>query len=157
VRPWYQRVIRDPDDLHPVLDAVEYFTEQYEQGTREVDALRGERLIEVGMCLPGLSQHRAEQLAELDAIIAYLQIREDAAIGVQRRFYVEHYNRKLTDRMVEKFAETHPDVLALRELCNHVALVRNKFTGLLKRHEYLHYQLSNIARLWAAGKEDALL
>lgn len=157
MRSWYQRVTRDPDDLRPVLDAIDYFAEQYEEALGEVDCLPGRRLIEVAVQLPGIVQHRYDQMMELNAIIDYLEIREEAAVGIQRRYYVEHYNRKLTDRMVEKFAESHADVVALRELRNHVAAVRNKFCGLSKRHEYLHYQLSNVTKLRVAGIEDAIL
>ena len=157
MRSWYQRVTRDPDDFQPVLDAIDYFEAQYQEALREVDLLPGTRLIDVQARLPGIVQHRYEQLMELNAIVDYLQLREETVVGVQRRYYVEHYNRKLTDRMVEKFAESHPDVAALRELRNHVAATRNKFCGVSKRHEYLHYQLTNITRLRVAGIEDATL
>lgn len=157
MRSWYRKVTRDPNDLSPVLGAIDYFDEQYLEGRRELDGLRGMLLVEVEARLPGICEYRYQQLSELEDIIAYLEIREDALVGVQRRYYVEHYNRKLTDQMVNKFAESHAEVIALRELRNHVAAVRNKFVALSKGQEHMHYQLTNITKLRVAGLHDAIL
>ena len=154
---WYRKVTHDPDDLSPVLDAIDYFDQQYLEARQELAGLCGTLLVEVQARLPGICEYRYHQLSELEDIIAYLEIREDAVVGLQRRYYIEHYNRKLTDQMVNKFAESHPDVIALRELRNHVAHVRNKFIALSKGHDHMHYQLSNITKLRVAGLHDAIL
>jgi hypothetical protein len=157
VKSWYNRVTRDPNDLSPVLDAIDYFDEQYLEARQEMAKLNGMNLIQVQTRLCGIVEYRYQQLSEIELIMKYLEIREEAVVGTQRRHYVEHYNRKLTDQMVNKFAESHPDVIALRELRNHVAAVRNKFMALSKGHECLHFQLSNITKLRVAGMDDAIL
>jgi hypothetical protein len=157
MKSWHSRIVADPDDLSPVVPALAYFDAEYRDACDEMKQLRGLRLTEAQARLPGIVGYRYEQLAELDAIIAYIEIREDAAIGAQRRFYIEHYNRKLTDAMVTKFAESHPDVIALREIRNRVIAVRNKFLALSKHHEQMHYQLGNITKLWVAGVAEAIL
>lgn len=154
---WYDLVIRDPDDLSPVLDAISYFDTQYDEARDEAASLRGMRLQEVQTRLPGIVGYRYAQQSELDDIIEYLEIRELALVGQKRRHFVEHYNRALSDRMVERFAEAEPDVIAFRELRNRVAAVRNKFVALSRQHTYLHYQLTNITNLRCHGMEDAIL
>jgi hypothetical protein len=157
MKSWHSRIIADPDDLSLIVAALAYFDAEYREACEEMKQLRGLRLTEAQARLPGIVGYRYEQLAELDAIIAFIEIREDAMVGVQRRFYIEHYNRKLTDAMVNKFAESHSDVIALRETRNRVTAVRNKFLALSKHHEHMHYQLGNLSKLWAAGVADAIL
>src|SRR4051812_23983219 len=111
MRSWYDRIASDPADLSPVLDAIDYFNAQYSEGREETDRLKGNRLIEVQGRLPGMVGFRCEQMHELDAIVGYLEIRETAVLGARRRHYLEHYNRQLSDRMVEKYAESHDDVI----------------------------------------------
>lgn len=157
MKSWHSAIVNSPNDLSPVFEAVEYFQREYRDAQAELKDLRGLRLVEVEARLPGIVAYRYEQMAELDSIIAFLEIREEATIGEKRRFYIEHYNRKLTDQMVNKFAETHADVIALREIRNRVTAMRNKFFALSKGHESLHFQLSNISKLCAAGMTDAIL
>jgi hypothetical protein len=154
MRSWYSRIVRDSE---AVLGAIDYFEAQYLDAITEIQNLKGQRLLDVQSNLPGIVGFRYEQLTEMESIMEYLEIREAAVVGEQRRHYVEHYNRALTDRMVEKFAESHPDVIALREVRNHVAAVRNKFVALSKQHEYLHYQLLSIVKLRVAGLDEAIL
>ena len=153
---WHERIVSS-SDLSPVLDAISYFETQYDEACVEAAALRGLRLHEVQTRLPGIVGYRYAQQSELDDIIDYLEIRELALLGQKRRHYLEHYNRALSERMVERFAEAEDDVIAMKELRNRVAAVRNRFVALSRQHEYLHFQLSNITRLRCAGIEDATL
>jgi hypothetical protein len=157
MRSWYKKIVADLGDVGRVSEALEYFDEQYREANAEMAALSGKRLIEAETKLPGIVGYRYEQYSELVAIIDYLQIREDAMIGVKRRHYLEHYNRALSDRMVEKFTESDADVIALRELRSYVTVMRNKFEALSKHHEYLHFQLTNITKLRVAGLDEAIL
>jgi len=156
---WYSRVIRDPDDLAPIAAACDYFEEQYRDANQEVDIkqLRGIRVEEIEKRLPGIVGFRYGQLQELEAILGYIQIRETGLKGTRRRHYLEHYNRALTPTTAEKYVEADDEVLALAMVRNRVALTRNRFLGLSKQHEYLHYQLTNITKLLAAGVNDAVL
>lgn len=154
---WYTKITSDPDDYGSILQALEFFNAEYEEACGEVSQLRGTLLQEVATKLPGIVGYRYGQQNELDDIIEFLEIRELALVGAKRRHFLEHYNRKLTDRMVEKFAESEPDVIAMKELRNHVAAVRNKYVALSKHLDHLHFQLSNIVKLRCQGIEDAIL
>jgi dTDP-4-amino-4,6-dideoxygalactose transaminase len=153
---WYAKVILDID---AISEACEYFETQYLVGTREADisTLRGQRIDEVAKQLPGMVGYRYRQLQELEAIIGFLQIRELAIKGSRRKHYLEHYNRTLTPTTAEKFVEADDAVLDIALLRNSVALVRNKFLGLSKQHEYLQYQIGNLTRLLSVGVHDTLL
>jgi hypothetical protein len=156
---WYARIIRDPNDLSPVLDACDYFEGQYILAVAEADEkqLRGKLIREVAMMLPGMVGYRCNQMYELEAIIEYLEIREKAIAGDKRHHYLEHYNRALTPTTVEKYVESDAMVLDLAILRNQVTLIRNKFRAISKHHEYLHYQISNITALVKGGVDDAIL
>jgi hypothetical protein len=56
----------------------------------------------------------------------------------------------------EKYVEADDDVLAIATLINQLEFVRNKFEALSKQHEYLHFQLTNITKLLAAGVNDTI-
>lgn len=156
---WYSKLTSDPDDLSPIADAYDYYMQQYEDGQAEAKALmkRGARVEEASARLPGICGHRFAQLQEIEQIMHFLENREKRLIGIKRRLFREHYNRELTDSMVEKYADTDSEVLELAEIRNMFALVRNKFLALTKHHEYLHFQISNITKLRAQGIEDARL
>jgi hypothetical protein len=158
-RNWYSRLTSNPDDLSPIADAYDYYMEQYEDGVQESNALvkRGERMDEASTRLPGISAYRFAQLQEIEQIIGFLENREKRLLGAKRRAFREHYNRELTDSMVEKYAETDPDVLDMAEIRNMFALARNKFLALTKQHEYLHFQLTNLTKLREKGIEGTLL
>jgi hypothetical protein len=159
VSSWYAKVIRDVDDLSPALDACDFFDQEYDAAKREVDIaqLRGKRVEEVEKELPGIVGRRYYQLQEIEAILGYLAIRQTAIKGMRRRHYLEHYNRALTPTTAEKYVEADEEVLVIATLINQVAFVRNKFVALSKEHEYLHFQLTNITKLLAAGINDAIL
>lgn len=154
---WYNKIVSDPSDLTPVLGAIEHFEREYSEACAEMKALNGRRLQEVSTRLPGIVGYRYAQQTELDDILGVLEIREMALMGQKRRHYLEHYNRALSDRMVERFAEAEPDVVAMKELRNRVAAIRNKYVALSRHHEYLHFQLNNITKLRCHGVEDAIL
>ena len=105
--------------------------------------------------IPGIWSHRYAQLQEIEQIFTILENREKRLLGEKRRLYREHYNRDLLDSMVEKYAETDPNVLDLAELRNMFAVVRNKFLALTKYHESLHFQLNNLTELRAKGITNA--
>jgi hypothetical protein len=154
---WYDKIVSDPHDLDPVIGAIDYFEHEYHKARAEVSDLRGQRIHDVATRLPGIVGYRFAQQSELEDILGLLEVREMALLGQKRRHYLEHYNRALSDRMVERYAEAEPDVVAMKELRNRVAAVRNKYVALSKHHEYLHFQLSNITKLRCAGVEDATL
>lgn len=158
-RSWYARIVADPGDFSPVIaDAYEYFDREYLAAVQEIDLqrLRGQRVEEIAKQLPGIVGYRCNQMFELAAICDYLEIRETAVRGARRRHYIEHYNRALTPTTVEKYVDADEEVLMVATLINLVKFMQHKFEALSKQHEYLHFQLSNISKLIAAGVNDAI-
>jgi hypothetical protein len=152
---WYAMLIGDPDDLSPIAEAYDHYLQQYEEGAAEAKELvrRGVEVADACRRLPGIAGYRYAQWQEIEQIMGFLEHREKRLLGAKRRTFREHYNRELNDSMVERYAETDPEVLEIAEVRNMFALVRNKFLALTKEHEYLHFQLSNIAKLKDKGIE----
>jgi len=152
---WYFKVVNSNDMFSAIGDAVEYFMSEYETGKAELTPQRGSRLWDLHMKIPGMMEHRYGQLQEIEAIMNYLEIQYDKAKGEKKRMYFEHYNRQLSERMADQYADIEPEVLVIREFVQQVSLVRNHFLGLTKGIESLHFNAGHLNKLKAAGVEDA--
>jgi hypothetical protein len=141
------------DNLAPILEAFDYYMKEYEEAKVEADELmkRGNRLDEASRRIPGMAGYRFAQLQEIEQLLNFLENRENRLLGVKRRTYKEHYPRIMNDSMIEKYAETDPELLDLAEIRNLFALVRNKFLSITKQHEYIHYQINNLTKLREKG------
>ncbi|MCX7180706.1 MAG: hypothetical protein NTX56_18735, partial [Proteobacteria bacterium] len=71
--------------------------------------------------------------------------------------YLEAYARALTSRDAEKYVDGEDEVVDYESLINEVALIRNKWMGILKGLESKNFMLGHIVRLRAAGMEDVTL
>ena len=147
---WYNKVIAD---ISHVPNALAYYNKEASEAGAEVK-LRGV-LERASASLPGLVEYRYNQLQELEAILEHINIslRKERSITIRK--YMENYNRELTLREIEKWIDGEPNVIALSELINEIAFVRNKFLGIMKGLEIKAFQLNNITRLRCAGIEDA--
>lgn len=152
---WYDKITADPDDLTPLVDCFAYFEKQLTEAREELDVVG--RIEIMAKKLPGMAEYRFNQLQELEAILKYLQIRMDKVRGQRYRFYMEKYDRELKSSDADKFAAGDDQVIDLALMINHVALLRNKFLGVSKGIEYLHFQIGNVIKLRIAGIEDATL
>lgn len=152
---WYGKITEDPDDLTPLVDAMAYYEAEVERANKELNV--SGRIEEIQKRIPGWAAFRFNQLQELEAILKYLNLKMDKKRGEKHRFYMEKYARAMSSRDAEKYAEGDDDVLEIAMLINQVALVRNKFLGVSKGIEYLHYQIGGIVKLRVAGIEDATL
>ena len=68
--------------------------------------------------------------------------------------YLEGYQRALTARDAEKYVDGEDEVVDLETIINEVALVRNKWLGIIKGLDVKQFQVSNIIRLRTSGMED---
>ncbi len=152
---WYGKVTADPDDYTPLIECVEFYEGELIEARKQLD-VKG-RIEDIQKRIPGWAEYRFNQLQELEAILKYLNLKLDKKRGEKHRFYMEKYNRAMTSRDAEKYAEGDDDVLEIALLINQIALLRNKFLGVTKGIEYLHFQISSIVRLRVAGIEDASL
>lgn len=105
--------------------------------------------------LPGITEQRFYQLQEIEAVLNYLNIQLRKIRAATFKKYLENYNRALTSRDAERYVDSEQDVIDMETLCNEVALLRNKWLGIMKGLEAKQWQLGHIVRLRCAGMEDA--
>jgi hypothetical protein len=146
---WYSKVTAD-------LGAIPDFIAHYE---RELENAKSDcrvgGLIEKNItALPGITEHRFNQLQEIEAVLNFLNIQ---LRKIRRKYfqkYLEGYARALTSRDAEKYVDGEDEVIDFETLINEVALLRNKFLGIMKAMESKNFMLGHIVRLRAAGMED---
>ena len=104
--------------------------------------------------LPGITEYRFNQLQEIEAVLNYLNIQLRKIRRKHFQKYLEAYNRALTSRDAEKYTDGEQEVIDYEVLINEVALLRNKFLGVMKGIDAKQWQLGHIVRLRTAGMED---
>jgi hypothetical protein len=149
---WYNRVVAD-------LGEIPAFINYYENELVEAKfdcGVKGnlERNI---ASLPGLTEHRFNQLQEIEAVLNYLNIQLRKIRRKHFQKYLEAYQRALTSRDAEKYVDGEDEVIDFETIINEVALVRNKWLGLMKGLESKNFMLGHVARLRTAGMEDVTL
>lgn len=149
---WYSKVTADPNDFSPLIDAIMYFESELEIARHETH-LKGS-IEKASSRLPGITTQRYGQLQEVEAILKYLQIRMDKVKGIAFKKYLEHYNKALSSRDAEKYADADDSVIEIALLINQIALVRNQYLAIMKGLDSKNWQISNLTRLKAAGFED---
>ena len=146
---WYSRVT---SDLSAIPDFIAHYEKELEDAKRDC---RVGGLVEKNItALPGITEHRFNQLQEIEAVLNYLniQIRK-----IRRKYfqkYLEGYARALTSRDAEKYVDGEDEVIDFETLINEVALLRNRYLGIMKAMESKNFMLGHIVRLRAAGMED---
>jgi hypothetical protein len=149
---WYDRVAKD---ISCIPDAVEYYNNELIEAKH--DCKVGGRLERVAANLPGIVEHRFNQLQDLEAILEYLNIELRRLRSALFRKYLENYQRALSSRDVEKYVDGEADVVDLEKLINEFALIRNKWLGIIKGLDIKQWQVSNVIKLRTAGLDDATL
>ena len=104
--------------------------------------------------IPGVTEHRFNQLQEIEAVLNYLNIKLRQIRRKHFQKYLEAYNRALTSRDAEKYVDGEDEVVDFETLINEVALLRNKWLGIMKGLEAKQWQMGHIVRLRTAGMED---
>jgi hypothetical protein len=149
---WYSEISRD---ISKIPDAIAYFENELLSAKHEV-RLRG-NLEKAAAELPGIVEHRFNQLQEIEAVLEYLNIELRRLRSSFFRKYLENYNRALSSRDVEKYVDGETDVVDYEKIINEFALLRNKWLGVLKSLDQKQWQITNIVKLRVAGMEDATL
>ena len=147
---WYSEVSRN---ISRIPDAVAYFETELEKAKREVK-LTG-NVERASSAMPGLVEHRFNQLQEIEAILNYLNIELRRLRSSYFKKYLENYQRALSSRDVEKYVDGEADVVDYEKIINEFALMRNKWLGVLKGLDQKQWQITNIVKLRVAGMEDA--
>jgi hypothetical protein len=104
--------------------------------------------------LPGVTEHRFNQLQEIEAVLNYLNIQLRKIRRTHFKKYLEGYARALTSRDAEKYVDGEDEVVDHETIINEVALLRNRWLGIMKGLDTKQWQLGHIVRLRTAGMED---
>ena len=146
---WYSKVV---SDLGNIPDFIAHFEQELEDAKRDV---RIGGLVEKNItALPGITEHRFNQLQEIEAILNHLNIQLRKIRRKHFQKYLEGYARALTSRDAEKYVDGEDEVIDFETLINEVALLRNRWLGIMKGLDSKSWMSGHIVRLRTAGMED---
>jgi hypothetical protein len=149
---WLTRV---SNDISVLPDFIVYYDSELTDAKRDVKVYGNlEKNI---AALPGITEHRFNQLQEIEAVLNHLNIQLRKIRRKHFQKYLEAYNRALTSRDAEKYVDGEQEVIDYETLINEVALMRNKWLGVLKGLDAKQWQMGHIVRLRTAGMEDITL
>lgn len=145
---WYSKITAD---LTLIPDFIEYYEAELLNARRDV-AIHGN--VEKNLsALPGVTEYRFNQLQEIEAVLNYLNIQLRKTRSKHFKKYLENYNRALGAREAEKYVDGEQEVVDYETIINDVALVRNKWLGIMKAIESKNFQLGHLVKLRIAGME----
>ena len=146
---WYTRVSQN---LTVIPDFISHYENELLSAKQEVKVYGN---VEKNIAaIPGHTEHRFNQLQEIEAVLNYLNIKLRQIRRKHFQKYLEAYNRVLTSRDAEKYVDGEDEVVDFETLINEVALLRNKWLGIMKGLEAKQWQMGHIVRLRTAGMED---
>lgn len=149
---WYTIISQDISEIPNFID---FYEKELTTAKREIP-IRG--VVEKNLAdLPGVTEQRFNQLQEIEAVLNYLEIQLRKIRRKHFQQYMEHYNRALTSRDAEKYTDGEQEVVDFECLINEVALLRNRYLGILKGLESKNFMIGHVVRLRAAGMEDVTL
>jgi hypothetical protein len=149
---WYSEVSRD---VSKIPNAIAYFETQLTEARQECKLVGN--VEKSAAAMPGVVEHRFNQLQEIEAILNYLNIELRRLRSSYFKKYLENYQRALSSRDVEKYVDGEADVVDYEKIINEFALMRNKWLGVLKALDQKQWQITNVVKLRVAGMEDASL
>lgn len=144
--------------------ALAYYDRHAEDGQRFLNSLDYESphyketlIVDVQRKLPGLMHMCWELTQEADAIRVFLERRAHVVKMEKFKQLTQQFNRSLSDRTAEKYAEADPKYISILEVIGEVKLRVEKLSGHSKGLDALHWQVRSLIELHKAGKEDALM
>jgi uncharacterized protein YfdQ (DUF2303 family) len=149
---WYSRVTAN---LGTIPDFIQHYENEMEEARKEcrIGGILERNIKE----LPGITEHRFNQLQEIEAILNFLNIQLRKIRRKHFQKYLEAYARTLTSRDAEKYVDGEDEVIDFETIINEVALLRNKWLGIMKGLDTKQWQMGHIVRLRTAGMEDIQL
>ncbi len=146
---WYNRIVAD---LSLIPDFISHYEAEMVLAKKDC-AIGG--LVERNLKeLPGTTEHRFYQLQEIEAVLNYLNIQLRKIRRKHFQKYLEGYARALTSRDAEKYVDGEDEVIDYETIINEVALLRNRWLGIMKGLETKQWQMGHIVKLRTAGMED---
>ena len=149
---WYNKVVSNMGEIPAFIDYYE----------RELGAAKGDIKIHGKVekelsNLPGETEHRFNQLQEIEAVLEHLNIQLRKIRQKHYKKYLEGYARALTSRDAEKYTDGTDEVIDYETIINSVALLRNRWLGVMKAIESKNFMLGHVVRLRTAGMEDIVI
>ena len=146
---WYSKVVAN-------LGVIPDFIAHYES---ELDLAKNDcriaGVVEKNITtLPGITEHRFNQLQEIEAVLNYLNIQLRKIRRRHFQKYLEGYARALSSRDAEKYVDGEDEVVDFETIINEVALLRNKWLGIMKGLDSKQWMTGHVVRLRTAGMED---
>jgi hypothetical protein len=149
---WYNRIVAD---LGEIPGFINYYENELNVAKSEIK-IQGN--VEKSLAnLPGLTEQRFNQLQEIEAVLNYLNIQLRKIRRKHFQKYLEAYARALTSRDAEKYVDGEDEVIDFETIINEVALLRNKWLGVMKGIESKNFMLGHVVRLRTAGMEDIVV
>lgn len=146
---WYSRIVAS---LGAIPDFIAHYERELEEAKKDcrIGGVVERNITE----LPGLTEFRYNQLQEIEAVLNYLNIQLRKIRRKHFQKYLEGYARALTSRDAEKYVDGEDEVIDFETIINEVALLRNKWLGIMKGLDTKQWQMGHIVRLRTAGMED---
>lgn len=149
---WYSQIVQD---LGNIPGFISYYENELNQAKYDCN-IKGH--LEKNLAsLPGITEYRFNQLQEIEAVLNYLNLQLKKIRKKHFQKYLEAYARALTSRDAEKYVDGEEEVVDFETIINEVALLRNKWLGLIKGLESKNYMMGHIAKLRTAGMEDIVI
>ena len=149
---WLSRVT---NNLGAIPDFIAHYEKELESARRDCN-IGG--LVEKNIsAVPGITEHRFNQLQEIEAVLNHLNIQLRKIRRRHFQKYLEGYARALSSRDAEKYVDGEDEVVDFETIINEVAFLRNRFLGIMKAMESKNFMLGHVVRLRAAGMEDIQL
>ena len=146
---WYTKITQN---LAVIPDFITHYESELNSAKNEVKIYGN---VEKNIAaLPGVTEMRFNQLQEIEAVLNYLNIKLRQIRRKHFQKYLEAYNRALTSRDAEKYVDGEDEVIDFETIINEVALLRNRWLGIMKGLESKNFMLGHVVRLRAAGMED---
>ena len=149
---WYNRIVQN---LGEIPDFINYYENELVEAKYDCN-VKGHLEKNIAT-LPGITEHRFNQLQEIEAVLNFLNIQLRKIRRRHFQKYLEAYARALTSRDAEKYVDGEDEVVDFETIINEVALIRNKWLGLLKGLESKNFMIGHVTRLRTAGMEDVVL
>lgn len=146
---WYNRIV---SDLSVIPDFITHY--ESELAAAKSDCRLGGVIEKNITALPGITEHRFNQLQEIEAVLNYLNIQLRKIRRRHFQKYLEGYARQLTSRDAEKYVDGEDEVIDFETIINEVALLRNKWLGIMKGLDSKQWMAGHVVRLRTAGMED---
>ena len=146
---YYSRIV---SDLSAIPDFIAHYESELQHAKNDVRL--GGNVEKNITALPGVTEHRFNQLQEIEAVLNYLNIQLRKIRRRHFQKYLEGYARALSSRDAEKYVDGEDEVVDFDTIINEVALLRNRWLGIMKGLDSKQWMSGHVVRLRTAGMED---